>query len=896
MTSKKDLAGIPHAGLIHAFSMPPQEVAMALKADIVSGLSAEEAGRRLKVYGPNALPEDKRPSPLAMVLGQFEDFLILLLLGAAVISGMLGEYVDAAAIVVIVALNAAVGFLQEYKAEKAMEALRGMAAAHALVKRDGRVLEIPAAGLVPGDVVFLDAGRAVPADIRLIEGAMLKVQEAALTGESVPVEKRPGIVCDIGAPVGDRCNMAFKGTQVVYGRGTGLVVGTGLVTELGRIAHLIVQQKDARTPLQKKLAAFGRQLGLIALAICALVFAIGVITGADVLVMFLTAVSLAVAAVPEALPAVAVVTLALGARRMVKVNALIRRLPAVEALGSVTYICSDKTGTLTMNQMRCERFWAGGESLSSLPPDLPAGKAGALPQAVDTARGWLVRAMALCNDASGPVGDPTELALITALDEAGLGREDIVRAYPRLSEYPFDSERRLMTTFHALPGGGFVSLTKGAAEAVIDRAGYMFLKGEISAIDRGLLRAKAGEMSKEGLRVLAFAMRRWNELPADTAIAEKDMTFTGLVGLMDPPRAEAKEAVDQCKTAGIVPVMITGDHPETAFSIARRLGIAKDWREVMTGGELSSLPLEAVGQVAERIRVYARVSPEQKLKIVTALQDRGDVVAMTGDGVNDAPALKKADIGVAMGVAGTDVAKEASDMILLDDNFATIVRSIREGRRIFDNIRKFIKYIMASNSGEIWTIFLAPFLGLPIPLLPIHILWINLVTDGLPGLALAGEPAERDIMDRPPRHPQEGIFARGLGVHVVWAGLLMGFVCLFLQTVAINSDDMHWQTMVFTVLCLSQMGHVLAIRSEWRSLFSQGLGSNLPLTGAVLLTFALQLATIYVPFLQPVFKTKALEPWELALCIAVSSIVFWAVELEKYIKRWKMSDVSLSPL
>ncbi|MGQ9812350.1 MAG: calcium-translocating P-type ATPase, PMCA-type [Dissulfurimicrobium sp.] len=869
----------PH---FNAFCLDVEDVALKLKVDIASGLSNQDAAKRLEAFGPNVLPEEKRRSHLAMILDQFKDFLILLLICAAVISGMLGEYVDATTIVVIVILNAVVGFFQEYKAEKAMEALRNMAAAYALVKRDGKIVEIPAAELVPGDVVFLDAGRVVPADIRLIEGAMLKVQEAALTGESVPVEKMPDLVCDIEASIGDRYNMVFKGTQVVYGRGTGLVVGTGLATELGRIAHLIVQQKDAKTPLQKKLAVFGRQFGLIALAICAIVFAIGVITGADVLVMFLTAVSLAVAAVPEALPAVAAVTLALGARRMVKVNALIRRLPAVEALGSVTYICSDKTGTLTMNQMRCERFWVGGDEFPSLPSSVPAQNA-----ALD----WLKMAMALCNDASGTVGDPTEIALLTALDDVAKDREDVLNTYPRVAEYPFDSERRLMTTFHALPEGGFVSLTKGAAEAVVTMADSMFFKGVTVPIDADVIQSKADEMSNDGLRVLAFAMRRWDTLPANLADAEQDMTFIGLVGLMDPPRPEAKEAVAQCKNAGIVPVMITGDHPATAFSIARRLGIARDWREVMTGAELASLPLDEVEQVVERIKVYARVSPEQKLKIVKALQDRGEIVAMTGDGVNDAPALKKADIGVAMGVTGTDVAKEAADMILLDDNFATIVRSVKEGRRIFDNIRKFIKYIMASNSGEIWTIFLAPFLGLPIPLLPIHILWINLVTDGLPGLALAGEPAEKDIMNRPPRHPQESIFAHGLGVHTIWVGLLMGFVCLFMQTVAINSDDMHWQTMVFTVLCLSQMAHVLAVRSEWRSLFSQGLSSNLPLTGAVLFTFVLQLATIYVPFLQPIFKTRALNFWEFVLCMAASSIVFWAVELEKYIKRRKMQGL-----
>lgn len=876
---RDDPAHQPHS---NAFCLTTEDTALKLKADIANGLSSHEALERLKIFGPNALPEEKRRGPFAMVLDQFKDFLILILIGAALISGLLGEYVDAAAIVVIVVLNAIIGFIQEYKAEKAMEALRNMAAAHALVKRDGAVVEISAAELVPGDVVLLDAGRVVPADIRLIEGAMLKVQEAALTGESVPVEKRPDVVCDADASIGDRYNMVFKGTQVVYGRGMGIVTATGLYTELGRIANLIVEQKDMKTPLQKRLAVFGRQLGLIALAVCVLVFGIGIIRGEDVMLMFLTAVSLAVAAVPEALPAVAAVALALGARRMVKVNALIRRLPAVETLGSVTSICSDKTGTLTLNQMRCERFWMDGENN---PPKLTFG--------LSDASDWLIKVMALCNDASisekGTIGDPTEVALLVAAKESGLDYEDLLKNHPRVAEYPFDSERRLMTTFHALPEGGFVSFTKGAAEEVLSRASSVFLKDEFVGIDIREIKAKADEMSEDGLRVLAFAMRRWDSLPNDLLMAEQGMTLIGLVGLMDPPRPEAKDAVAQCRSAGITPIMITGDHPATAFAIAKRLGIAQDRREVMTGSELSSLSLQAFEQIVEEIRVYARVSPEQKLKIVTALQDKGEFVAMTGDGVNDAPALKKADIGIAMGITGTDVAKESADMILLDDNFATIVKAVREGRRIYDNIRKFIKYIMASNSGEIWTIFLAPFLGLPIPLLPIHILWINLVTDGLPGLALTGEPAEKDIMERPPRHPKEGIFAHGLGVHVVWVGLLMGFVCLLLQAVAINSEDMHWQTMVFTVLCLSQIGHALAIRSEWRSIFSQGLRSNLPLAGAALLTFILQLATIYIKPLQPIFKTRALELWELALCLAASSVVFWAVELEKYIKRRKMN-------
>jgi len=856
-----------------------QECLTCLDTDS-NGLTENDVQKRRLRHGPNILPEQRHRTILAMVLDQFKDFLILLLIGAAVVSGMIGEALDSIAIVVIVVLNAVIGFVQEFRAEKAMEALRRMAAVQALVRREGVTREIPAEELVPGDIVILDQGRVVPADLRILESAMLRTAEAVLTGESVPVEKAPARIKDPDVALGDRRNMAYKGTQVVYGRGLGVVVATGIDTELGKIAGLLQKQEEVKTPLQKRLAVFSRQLGLVALAICALVFAVGVLRGVDVVLMFLTAVSLAVAAVPEALPAVATIALALGARRMVRVNALVRRLPAVETLGSVTYICSDKTGTLTLNQMRCERFFADGQSRDE------ASEA----QSETWEHFWL--AMGLCNDvevAGGAEasGDPTEIALHHAAREAGFSREELEKEWPRAAEIPFDAERRLMTTFHADPGGGFVSFTKGAAETVLAGSQTLLAAGKAEALQTAAVEKTAEGMSGDGLRVLALAMKRWDALPENPASAgaETGMTFLGLAGLMDPPREEAAEAVALCKTAGIKPVMITGDHPATAFAIASRLGIAQTEKEVMTGRELAEIPLEDFKRRVEDLRVYARVAPEQKVKIVTALQENGEFVAMTGDGVNDAPALKRAEIGVAMGITGTDVTKEAADMILLDDNFATIVKAVREGRRIFDNIRKFIKYTMTSNSGEIWTIFLAPFLGLPIPLLPIHILWINLATDGLPGLAFSAEPGEKDIMKRPPRPPQESIFAGGMGAHMVWVGLLMGAVCLLIQAWTFHSGQAHWQTMVFTVLCLSQMGHAMAIRSERASLFSQGLRSNLPMTGAVLLTLALQLATIYVPFLRPVFKTEALAMDELLVCLAASSVVFWAVELEKMWKR-----------
>lgn len=845
------------------------------------GLPEAEVASRSQELGPNSLPEGVIRSFAAMVLDQFKDFLILLLLGAAVISGLLGETADTIAILVIVALNAVIGVVQEYRAERAMEALREMAGETATVRRAGVVTEISAAQLTVGDVVLLDAGRVVPADIRIIESAGLRAAEAALTGESLPVEKSPDPVEDTDAPLGDRYSMAYKGTQIVYGRGAGVVTSIGLSTELGRIAHLLGGAADVKTPLQKRLAQFGKGLGVAALVLCSIVFGLGVARGEDPLVMFLTAVSLAVAAVPEALPAVATITLALGARKLVRNNTLVRKLPAVETLGSVTYICTDKTGTLTLNEMTVERVAAGDARPGEMNDS-------------DSRWSWFGRALALSNDVAGTsdalIGDPTEIAFYRQATENGFDPAMLSAELPRTAEVPFDSDRKLMTTIHTLADGSHISFTKGAAEAILDRSiSATGADGSEIPVDRIASDKLVDEWSAEGLRVLGFGMRKLDALPtdADYASLEQELVVIGFAGLVDPPRQEAADAVAVCKAAGIVPVMITGDHPATALAIAKRLGIASDPAQMMTGTELEEVDMDQFEEHVENIRVYARVAPEQKLKIVKALQDNGEYVAMTGDGVNDAPALAQADIGVAMGITGTDVAKEAADMVLLDDNFASIVGSVREGRRIFDNIRKFIKYTMTSNSGEIWTILLAPLFGLPVPLLPIHILWINLVTDGLPGLALASEPHEKNIMQRAPRAPKESIFADGLGIHLVWVGLLMGAASLFTQAYAISVGDMHWQTMVFTVLCLSQMGHALSIRSDRESLFKQGLLSNKPLLGAVLLTFVLQMATIYVPFLRPVFKTEALTLTELLMALGISTVVFIAVEIEKVFKRAK---------
>lgn len=843
----------------------------------LEGLSVEESGRRLREHGPNELKESKRITPLGILLNQFKDFMILVLIVAAIISGFLGDIIDTIAIIAIVIINAIIGFIQEYRAEKAMQALKKMSAASAKVLRSGSVRQIPAHEIVPGDVVLMEAGDIIPADVRLIESAQLKVNEASLTGESVPVEKSTDAIHVEDLTLGDRLNMSYKGTHVTYGRGRGVVIATGMQTELGKIAEMLGGEAG-KTPLQKRLTTFGKRLAVIILVICAIIFTIGWLRGEGVLLMLLTAISLAVAAIPEALPSVITIALAIGAKRMVKQNALVRKLTAVETLGSVTYICTDKTGTLTENRMTVEQLYDGAALI-------PKGEL--QKDALGEPLKDLLYAMSLNNDVISDheahlKGDPTEIALFEMAAQAGYVKSEVEKESPRVADIPFDSDRKCMSTVHKR-GDKFFVITKGAIDVLVDRS------SSLSEEQRNRFYETTELMAAEGLRILGFARKTLDVLPQqiNPETIETDLEVLGMVGMMDPPREEAKQAVSECKTAGIHPVMITGDHPLTAKSIARQLGILEGENDrVITGSELNDYEDEEFKRIVLHTRVYARVSPEQKLNIVTALQENHQFVAMTGDGVNDAPSLKKSDIGVAMGITGTDVTKEASDLILLDDNFATIVKAIRSGRRIYDNIRKFIKYAMTGNAGEIWSIFLAPFLGLPIPLLPLHILWINLVTDGLPGLALAVEPAEKGIMNRPPRPPNESIFAQGLGVHVLWVGLLMGLVTIGTQYLFIGNPK--WQTMVFTVLCFSQMGHVFAIRSETRSFFRQGPFSNKPLLGAVLLTFLGQMAIIYIPLFQPIFKTQPLSWTELAITIGLSTIVFLAVEMEKIIKRARM--------
>jgi len=747
-----------------------------------------------------------------------------------------------------------------------MQSLKKIAAPTALAMRNGEPVVIPAAMLVPGDLVLLEAGNIIPADLRLTETASLKIDESSLTGESVTIDKTTRTLAHADVPLGDRINMAYKGTIVTNGRGKGIVTATGMQTQLGKIAGLL-QEKGAITPLQHRMGEFSKKLSLFIILLCILLFIAGYLRGEDWVRMLLTVLSLAVAAIPEALPAVITIALAIGAKRLVRNNALTRKLHAVETLGSVTFICTDKTGTLTQNKMVVQKAWPG-----------PYGDAEAT-----TGQLYLLAMLnhdVHVNNQGELTGDPTETAIYRYVLEADPQLAGTVAGYPRTDELPFDADRKCMTTIHA-HDGRYLVVTKGAFESI---AAITLPGGEEKAIQEYTY-----HLAEKGMRVIAYACKWLDQLPETITIEsiENGMSFAGLIGMIDPPRPEAAMAIRECRTAGITTVMITGDHPVTAGVIAKQLGILNGPEdEMLTGAQLAAQPAEVFEQHVEHIKVYARVSPEQKMQIVKALQKRQHFVSMTGDGVNDAPSLRKANIGVAMGITGTDVAKEAAHMTLLDDNFATIVKAVREGRRIYDNIRKFIKYIMTGNSAEIWAILLAPLVGLPVPLLPIHILWINLVTDGLPALALAVEPEEKNIMQRPPRKPSESIFSGGMGYHIIWVGLLIGGLTIGTQAYEIYlAESTHWQTIVFTVLCLAQMWHVLAIRSERTSLFTQGLFSNTPLTLAVLLTFLLQLALIYVPALNVFFNTQPLTLNELLTGILVSSVVFIAVEIEKWIKR-----------
>ena len=832
-----------------------------------NGLNNDAIMELQQQFGTNTLQEAKQKSKFQILLSQFTDVMIIILIIAAVISFVVGEHTDAYVILAIIIGNAWMGFSQEYNAEQSVRMLQKMSAQFALVLRNNKPLKIEAKELVPGDIILLEAGDIVPADARITEVHSFKTDEASLTGESHTVEKKTAIINEENLVPGDQHNMIFKGTIVSNGSAKAVVTATGMKTEIGKIAGLM-EVAAQKTPLQKRLAVFSKQLSVIVIVICVVVFGIGLLQGQPVFAMFLTALSLAVAALPEALPAVITIALASGAKRMVKQNALMRKLPAVETLGSVTYICSDKTGTLTQNIMTVEKI-----------------------QAAPDKEDLLKHAMILNNEVKfsdeGLLGDSTETALVDHAMEKGHTKEGSDSAFPLLEKLPFDSERMRMSTLHQ-HGDKWILFVKGAPKKMTE----VFDKKYTDQIAGWL--NKNREWAAEGLRVLFFGYKIFDQNPGIIKIDEEnDLDFLGMAAMIDPPREEVIEAIKQCKTAGIKSVMITGDQPLTATAIAERLGMIEKGHEgVKTGADLEKITAEEFKNIVATTTIYARVSPEQKLNIVKALQLNGEFVAMTGDGVNDAPSLKQSDIGIAMGITGTDVSKEAADMILLDDNFATIVKAIREGRRIYENIRKFILYVLSCNLGEILTIFFAPLLGFAIPLLPIHILWINLVTDGLPGLALVAEPAEKNIMQVPPRPPKENLFAGGLIARILITGTILAIASISIQWWAVlqGYDVKTQQTMVFTTLCFVQLGNALSVRSVYHSIFSSGIFGNRAIWGAILLTVILQLLIIYVPLLQTVFKTAALTFNALAAVIAITIVCVLIIELVKYLNKRKYSN------
>ena len=899
-----------------------QEVARELGTDVNTGLAEIEAASRMQRYGPNELIDRGMKNPWRILWEQFTAVMVLILVAAAVVSAVLGKTNETLSILAIVVLFGLLGFIQEYRAERAMAALKRLSVPVVRVRRNGAVREISSRELVPGDVILLEAGNRVPADCRVVESASLRIQEAALTGESEPVEKESRALSGADLPLGDRRNMAYLGTNVTFGRGVAIVTETGMRAELGKIADMIQSVKQEQTPLQQRLDQVGKALAVAGLAVALFVAGFGLLRGEDVREMFLTGVSVAVAVVPEGLPAVVTMTLALGARRMLKRRALIRKLPAVETLGSVTVICSDKTGTLTQNRMTVVVVDVAGHRLSldehlrnHVPVLDPEDRHPELVADQPKSVSLLFAAGALCNDAvlkpdAAPgryhtIGDPTEGALLVAAAQVGLVKDDLERMLPRVAELPFDSDRKRMTTVHRLPaagsdqrwqilapvmgvgsGGQAIAFTKGSVDGLLDVSSRVWVDDHAEPMNdeyRTRIEAANNQMANGGMRVLGAAFRLVSEPPSLDGL-EQDLMFVGLVGMIDPPRPEVKAAVETCKTSGIRPVMITGDHPLTALAIADQLGISSGGK-ILTGADVSRMSADELMGVVDGVSVFARVSPEHKLMIVGALQSRGHIVAMTGDGVNDAPALKKADIGVAMGITGTDVSKEASDMVLLDDNFATIVSAVEEGRTIYDNVRRFVKFAIAGNIGKVGVMIIAPFLGMPIALLPLQLLWLNLLTDGLLGLGMGFEPPEPNTMRRPPYSPKAGIFSGGMGLHVVWVGLLIAALVMGVGYAYWSMGRTSWQTMVFTALAFSQVGQALAARAGRESVFKIGILGNKVLLGLAGIVVAAQLAALYLPFTETFFYIERLSLGDLTVCAMCSVVVFAAVEIEKAILR-----------
>ena len=882
------------------FEQKPAEEVLRELASCKTGLSESEAAERLVRDGENVLQEKEPPTTLQRFLSQLKDPMIYILMAAAAVSVFLGEYSDAIIIACVVLLNAVVGTLQEGKAQKALDALKKMSSPTALVRREGVVKEVPAAQLVKGDIVILDAGRVIPADLRLTESASLKIEESALTGESVPVEKKAAFVAEGETPLGDRINLAYMSTSVSYGRGEGVVVYTGQDTEIGKIATMINESEDEMTPLQLRLADLSKMLGILTLVICAAMFGLAIFQHRNIAEMLLTAISLAVAAVPEGLPAVVTIVLAIGVQRMVKVNSIVRRLPAVETLGAVSVVCSDKTGTLTQNKMTVTALYTNGKTF--VPEQIR--------YADDEQTRLMVNGFILCTDASlaggQRVGDPTELAFLDVGAPFGASREGLEETAPRINEQAFDSDRKLMTTVHS-ENGRVVAYTKGATDQLLKRCTSILVNGQarpITSEDHRAILAEAGKMANDALRVLALAVKY-----EDETAAEQELCFVGMMGMIDPPRPEAKAAVENFKQAGVTTVMITGDHRDTAFAIARELGIATDPDQCVTGEELDDMSQEELNEQVKHLRVFARVSPSHKVKIVSAFKANGKIVSMTGDGVNDAPSLKAADIGVAMGITGTDVAKSAADMVLADDNFATIEKAIEEGRGIYANIKKTVVFLLSSNLGEVFSMFTAIAVGLASPLKAVHILWVNLITDSLPALALGSDEKPRGIMREKPRDPKEGLFAGGAMTMTVGYGLLIAAITLgsFLilpirevlaagGSISIAAIDaalenanllLRAQTYAFSVLAVSQLFHSLGMRDINNSVFGAHAFRNKMMIVAFFGGLGLQVLATEVPFFSGAFDTANLHWSEWFMLIAIATVPLWVHEIVVLFKKMK---------
>lgn len=871
--------------------MNRNDVEEALNTDLSLGLTDDDVKKRRNQYGFNELEEGEKQSALLVFFSQFKDFMVLVLLAATLISGLLGEYIDAIAIIAIVIVNGFLGFFQERKAEKSLDALKELSAPQVIALREGIWKKIPSKEVVPGDVLKFSSGDRIGADVRLIDSKSLEIEESALTGESLPVQKHTDSLHTANLGLGDMENMAFMGTMVTRGSGIGVVCAIGMKTAMGQIADLLQSAETMETPLQRRLEQLGKILITAALLLTVLVVAVGVFQGHELYTMFLAGVSLAVAAIPEGLPAIVTVALSLGVQRMIRKKAIVRKLPAVETLGCASVICSDKTGTMTQNKMTVTHVWSGGQlwtvAGTGYEPQGGFYKGGQLCQTADEkALQQLLMFGLLCNHAeinqrNGEYiidGDPTEGALLVAAMKAGYDRHTLSTQFEIVHEFPFDSTRKMMSIVVKDQSGKQFIVTKGAPDVLIGVCSSILWDNKTQLLTKEsqqTVQATINDLASNALRTIAVG---YKQIPANTIVlheneAEKDLTLIGLQGMIDPPRSEVKQAVKECREAGIKTVMITGDHVITAKAIALQLGILTSKSKVMDGNTLSKLSVDELEAEVDQVSVFARVSPEHKLKIVKALQNRGHIVAMTGDGVNDAPAIKAADIGVAMGITGTDVAKEASSLVLLDDNFATIKAAIKEGRNIYENIRKFIRYLLASNVGEILVMLFAMLLALPLPLVPIQILWVNLVTDGLPAMALGLDQPEEDVMKRKPRSPKEGVFARGLGWKVISRGFLIGIATLIAFITVYNGSDnlAYAQTIAFATLVMAQLIHVFDCRSE-KSVFSRNPFGNKYLVWAVISSLVLMLVVIYYPPLQPVFHTVPIIPSDWLLVIGMASL------------------------